>query len=216
MNMSIRRASILSVVLVSTLFAANASADEEQPPAPAAAPAPASAYASADKPAKETNWYGYQTLFSDGAALGVGMLAPKGGIGFAYAGLATYAIGAPIIHLAHGSGGKALGDLALRVGTPFGAAFVGGIAFAATAPAGTDGIAGLGRIMVGMAYGAVAGVGIAIGIDAIVLAREDVPAAKAADVAHAAPRPAPAQHASIVPTFAPTPGGATAGVAGTF
>lgn len=195
------RTGIFALVLASTLFASNAFADDAETPPPAAAETPA---------AKETSWYGYQTLFVDASALGVGMLAPKGGMGFAYAGLATYAVGAPVVHVFHGNGKMALADVALRVGAPIGAGFVGGIVGAATA---TDsGLAGLGHVMVGMMYGALAGVGIAVALDSIVLAREEIPATKKADV----PRPAPQQHARLVPTLAPSPTGFTGGVAGTF
>jgi len=208
------RTGIFALVLASTLFASNAFADDAETPPPAATDNRA---ASSPRPSAETSWYGYQTLFVDASALGVGMLAPKGGMGFAYAGVATYAIGAPIVHAVHGNGKMALADVALRIGAPIGAGFVGGIVGAATAEGG--GLAGLGHMMVGVMYGALAGVGLAVALDSIVLAREDVRGARSPrpsdDKSADAPRPAP-QHARLVPTLAPSPTGFTGGVAGTF
>jgi len=73
----------------------------------------------------EQSWYGEQTLLVDGASLAVG-IAMVGVRGAEAAGLATivggYLLGAPIVHLSHGHGEKALGSLGLRLGLPLGGA----------------------------------------------------------------------------------------------
>jgi hypothetical protein len=90
------------------------------PVEPAATPAPA--------------WYGTETLLVDAAALGLLIVgASVGGAtrdtkvseAFALAGLGTYVLGGPIVHLAHDRPYAALGSLGLRVGAPVVAGFVG-------------------------------------------------------------------------------------------
>ena len=193
-------------LLATTLGSTRALADDS----PAIEPAPAAAEASQKT---ESQWYGYQTLGVDGLALGVGALAPSSGAGFATAAITTYLVGAPVIHLVHGSPGKALGDLAIRAGAPIAGACIGGV-IGILAARSNDGVARLEGMEVGGAYGLVAGVGLAVALDAIVLARRD--AAPARESAAAAPPARTAQSARIMPTVAPTSGGATAGVVGAF
>jgi hypothetical protein len=62
--------------------------------------------------ATERQWYGWQTLAADGAALVFGTQ------GQVEAGLATFVFGAPVVHWAHGRVGAGFGSLALRVSLP--------------------------------------------------------------------------------------------------
>lgn len=114
-------------------------------------------------------------------------------------GLATYVLGAPLVHLAHGRGTRALGSVALRVGLPL--ATVGVIAATrhpdCSASADVCDDADLGALMIGLAGSLVA----ASVIDAVFLAEGD--------------EPPPAR--SWAPTLAPTTsGGLTLGVGGAF
>lgn len=72
--------------------------------------------ATAPPPPAEENrarptWYGWQTLLADGASIAVTPAVPLVGLG-------GYVLGGPIVHLAHGRVGAALGSLGLRVGAP--------------------------------------------------------------------------------------------------
>jgi hypothetical protein len=70
--------------------------------------------------------YRWQTALSDGAAVGLFMLgASSNSSGLADAGLGTYLLGAPIIHLSHNRPGRAAGSLALRLGLPILGVMVG-------------------------------------------------------------------------------------------
>lgn len=68
------------------------------------------------KPKRE--WYGWQTLATDGAAFmmvyGASQSRGRDGAPLAYGALATYSLGAPIVHLAHNKPGSAFGSAALR------------------------------------------------------------------------------------------------------
>jgi hypothetical protein len=75
-----------------------------------------------DAPARDAKreWYGWQTLVGDGVALvafGVAAVAPdESGLAttFAFTGLGSYTLAAPISHAAHGRWGAAFGSLGLR------------------------------------------------------------------------------------------------------
>jgi hypothetical protein len=70
--------------------------------------------------------YRFQTALADGAAVGLFMLgASSNSSGLADAGLGTYLLGAPIIHLSHNRPGRAAGSLALRLGLPIIGVMVG-------------------------------------------------------------------------------------------
>jgi hypothetical protein len=80
------------------------------------------------------HWYGWQTLLVD-AAGPAALLTARAAVGpsfpstvgpaFWVAGASTYALGAPVVHAAHGQWGRAAGSLGLRLGLPLGAALVG-------------------------------------------------------------------------------------------
>jgi hypothetical protein len=170
------------LLLLSATTAARA--DDDGAP-PATAPATA---VTTRATIQETRWYGWQTLAVDAGSLGVGLAgsaAGQGGVS-AVALLAGYALGAPIVHAAHGRTDAALGDLALRLGAPLVGGAVGygvGVAtFQGCAPGawlcGRD-WSGFGGAVVGGLGGAVT----AIILDASVLGRERVPKDDAAAAA---------------------------------
>jgi hypothetical protein len=110
--MKLRTASASLLVVLCCSAAAHAdeaglpteSAANELPPTDAAPP----------------TWYGWQTLIVDAGVAGVGALAAtdesRNGLG----GLAlgAYVLAAPMVHLAHSQGGRALVDVGVRVAAP--------------------------------------------------------------------------------------------------
>ncbi|MBX3129021.1 MAG: hypothetical protein KF718_20055 [Polyangiaceae bacterium] len=113
---------------------------------------------------RERQWYGWQTLTLDGAALGTLLLAAAADSSelVVVSGL-TYAVGPALVHTGHGRPGAALGSIALRLGGPA----IGG--YLGSAPSGSD----LGTAVLGVLLG-MAG---AIALDSAVLARKDAPVA---------------------------------------
>jgi hypothetical protein len=165
-------------------------------PDPAVAPA---AYLPAPAAQGETvrEWYGYQNLGVDGAALALvfGGEALDDGTMFG-AGLLGYALGSPIVHGHRGNGARAFGSAALRVGLPL---LGGAIGIAADSDCRDSElcIAGVGVPLLGI----LAGMGSAILIDDLLLARDLRPASRRV----------------LAPTLAPTAGGGMSfGLAGTF
>jgi hypothetical protein len=148
-------------------------------------------------PAAPTSWYGWQTLASDGSAVALGALAygvdKAGGTTitnvFWTASVATFFVGAPVIHWKHGHVGKGFGSLGLRVGLPV-AAFLGGLLIGNAACSDSDSDTSI--VGCPVAVGAVAGVAGLVAapiVDAAVLAREPVETPAA-----------PPIHAALVPT----------------
>jgi hypothetical protein len=133
---------------------------------------------------KETRWYGWQTLIVDAGSIALMPLVPPVGIG-------GYLLGPPLVHVVHGRPLPALGDFGLRLTIPPTCGIIG---FAAA-----HGCTGFLCELEGAAVGLIVGAGIAIGIDAIFLAREQVEVEKPKQV-------------TIVPLVSPT----RAGVGGTF
>jgi hypothetical protein len=170
-----------------------------------------------DRPPPETPgaWYGWQTLLSDGSATGLWVLAAAlddakytsgslqtyenlSNVTLAL-GFATYALGAPAIHLLHDQTHEAWGSFALRLGLPVAGGLAGGLL--ANASCGNSGDDEVPCAIVGGVLGAVAGGVTAILIDAVVLARE------------------PAERSTtkrVQPVFVPGPGGGTFLLAGQF
>jgi hypothetical protein len=107
-------------------------------------------------------WYGWQTLATDAIALGpLVLMAAMNGDGaevFVPLALGTYVLGGPIVHATHGNWGRAGGSLSLRVGAPILCALP-----VAAIPVPGFALAGL-----------LVGAGLAITLDAAVLARETV------------------------------------------
>ncbi len=117
------------------------------------------------KSAASAEWYGYQTLATDGASIATGAVivtAADGnsavtnlGVGL---GALGYGLGPPIVHLANDRPGAAVGSLGLRLGLPLVGAITG-----AFATKGSDNF-------IGVFVGAVVGAVVAIALDASLLA----------------------------------------------
>jgi hypothetical protein len=132
-------------------------------------------------------WYGWQTLSADGAALGFLTLgsalasdddSDSGHTGidsFVVVGVGMYALGGPIVHAAHQNWGAAAASLGLRVGLPLAGILIGSGVDGCGAKRDPD-VCGA----VGPAFGALLGIGAAIAIDAAALGYEQVPVASAA------------------------------------
>lgn len=137
----------------------------------AAAPAP---------PEPETTWYGWQTLLTDAASVGLSMATAAHGnadgkstaLGLTSA--AFYFLGGPAVHLARGRGKTALADLGLRIGIPLGAGLLAGVIVGASASSNSDCPGCV--YEAGFLFGAVIGGVVASGVDAVKLAREPVAA----------------------------------------
>lgn len=193
---------------------------EQAPAAPVPAPAASTTDASAtptvvatptkmrpspeaDQPGRE--WYGYQTLLVDMAGIGMGLGAAGGGYPLAITGLATYLVGGPVVHAAHGNGAKVAIDIGVRLGAPTAGAMTGALLACAGGCRGDFGpLAGV----VGGAFGAGIGALTAIVIDAAVLARE--PAERRATEAKWDGKPV------VRPEVSSLPGGGAVGLAGAF
>lgn len=99
---------------------------QQQPIAEPLQPTPALRPAACTTPRAErrdtTNWYGWQTLLTDGAALMFLLALGASDRGaedtFASASVGTYLLGGPVVHAAHGNWGRAAGSLGLRAGAP--------------------------------------------------------------------------------------------------
>lgn len=198
-----RLAVALAILFSSSLAAAQApgqtlSFDPEEPPG--AAP-----------PQTVTVNYRTDVLLADGASLGLIVLGPISQHAELTAyGVTGYFLAAPIVHLAHGRGAQAAQSLALRVGLPFFAGFLGyklgpsdtvcasygSLDGAPSAPGGGCGDEGS---IVGMGLGILAG-----GITAMVL--------DATYLTHYEKRVTPSWSASIQPSR----GGLSLGVSGAF
>jgi hypothetical protein len=101
--------------------------------------------------------YGGQILAVDALAVGLTLAAPEPG-------LIVAGLGGPLVHLAHGNPGRALGSAAMRVGLVYG----GGARRAATASCGNgEFLCGLGEAAVGATLGYL----VAVGVDASTLAQ---------------------------------------------
>lgn len=153
--------------------------------------------------------YRSDVLLADGASIGLVLLAaPTHSPQLAAFGVSGFFLGAPIVHIAHGRGTAALESLGLRAGLPLVGAWIGyrvgpqDIACADAAP--VEGGLGGGCTdqgsIVGMLLGGLAGGVSAMVIDAKFLAKYEKRTAP------------PSWTASIAPSH----GGATVGVAGTF
>ena len=155
--------------------------------------------------------YRNDVLLADGLSLGLVLLsAPTHSPQLAGLGVSGFFLGAPIVHIAHGRGTAALESFGLRATLPLVGAWIGyrvgpqDIACADAAPGPGEGGLGGGCTdqgsIVGMLLGGLAGGVSAIVIDAHYLTKYERRVA------------APTWSASIAPSH----GGATVGLAGTF
>jgi hypothetical protein len=150
---------ILNSVLLVSVLSGRAFADGAPPTVTAAAE-------------RAREWYGWQTLLVDGAAVGLTVAlanSHQNVAGAVFAG--GYVLGGPAVHLAHGHRTKAGGSLALRLAAPLLGGMIGGVATAgcdSDKPPGERGECG----GIGLATGATLGLLAAILTDSIWLARE--------------------------------------------
>jgi hypothetical protein len=213
-------------VLAITCLASSASAQVEStpeftpapppPPAPAPEPepeaAPAPARAPVAKAARETEWYGWQTLTADGLSVatiiaGAGLKSSE----VALLGVGGYFVAAPIVHVVQGRVGVAFGSFGLRVAAPM----VGGaIGYMAAGPCSASESGKLfGCLFHGWAEAAVGGlIGAtsAVALDAALLAHK---------TREATPPPQESgtpKLTSIAPSFDPRTRTTTLGASGTF
>jgi hypothetical protein len=170
----------------STVFAqSSAPQDDSASGAPPASIAPAAASPIATDNAEQTTsqsrsrWYGWETLLVDGAVMTIGMLPllekdepRRTALGIGWYG--AYALGTPIVHWSRGHVGKGFGSLGMRVGGPLAGGLVGaGLAWLSGAKFGSSDSPSDGDLIV--QGGVVLGMIAPIVIDAVFLAREEVP-----------------------------------------
>jgi hypothetical protein len=197
-----------SMVSASLLCAAAARSDESRPDAGVqvdqdpSRPAPSG---TAPEPAPARVWYGWQTLIVDAGSVAIwsaSFLPPGGSTGnlvLEWGGVIPYVVGAPVVHGFHRRMGTVLGDVALRLALPTVGAFVGGVI---ASPHCSSGDAFC--LADGIIFGLYGGAGVAMALDAAVLAYEK-------------PRPsATSKNVRWGPTVAVDHRGASVGIAGAF
>jgi hypothetical protein len=186
------------------------------PPSPSvtAYPRDAGGHPTGDSKAPgKRSWYGWQTLLVYGASaslLAAGEVLmesdPKleqGGVVLVIAGATGFALGSPIVHLAHGNVGKGFVALALHLGAPIGGGLAGG--FVGCAASACSPLATAASLVLGAGAGSLA----AVIIDLSVLSYGE-PRPEALVGARA--RPA----ATLVPSLDLRRDRATVGLTGTF
>lgn len=157
-----------------------------------------------EKPLR-SRWYGWQTLATDGAAVALfatGVAASSGELA-AFSG-APFALGGPIVHLAHRRGGAAAASLGIRLGLATSGFFVGA-AMKSCGPSSEEDT-GYACGLNAAAIGVLAGAGVAMIIDTAFLAREDV----------RLERPQRTAALSVSPAVSVTKSSGTVGLAGAF
>jgi hypothetical protein len=163
-----RVALFVGSVAAASLATRGADAQEAPPPAAAQAAAPAEREPQLQPLRRAQIWYGWQTLFVDGAGIGMAIAGlATGSTPVNTAGAVTYLFGPPIVHWVHGHGGKGVIDLGLRFLLPL-VGFGVGALFGLTAGKNSEGVydgAAVGGLIVGTL-----GVGAAVTIDAALVA----------------------------------------------
>ncbi len=155
---------------------------------------------SGEAAARQSSWYGYQGMMVDGAAAALIVGGAKTEMPHLFAlSFATYALGAPIVHLVHGSPGKFVADLGIRLGAPV----VGGLTGAGIVCL-VDGSCASIDAAIGGGLGIIAGGVAAMVIDYAALSHEPKKEEKWDGKAR------------ISPTVAATPSGGSVGVGGAF
>lgn len=121
----------------------------------------------------EVQDYRWQLLVTDIASLGLGMATQDGRLMSS-----TYVLGAPIVHAAHGNGGRALVSVGLRMGLPVLGALAGISLEQAhcRSTAQTEDDCGL----AGLILGGAAGIGAAVLIDWFALGKVEKPVTRPA------------------------------------
>jgi hypothetical protein len=141
------------------------------PPVEGATLAPAQRGLEQDDEDGSRRWYGWQTLITDGAALGlaIGAVAVESNTA-AVASLFSYLLGAPIVHWAHRRVGIGFASLGMRIASPFIGTLTGYALEMAISDSRGD-FRGLGGAIVGLGLGFI----VPVVIDPAVLAFEKKP-----------------------------------------
>ncbi len=178
-------------------------------------------------------WYGWQTLSVDGIALGVTLTgwatvsastpgsSPLGSVVLGV-GLTGYALGPPLVHLAHGRWVTALVDAGIRLTAPIIAGAIGSVIDLASNPNQCQDASGPCGPFVGAGVGAVVGYAGAVAFDAVFLAREPGPSATQPSTMQPSTTPedifarTPARGFTLSPTLGAAPRGVSGGVVGSF
>lgn len=145
-------------------------------------------------------WYGYLTLSSDAAAVGVLAIGQTSRVSSyrentAWVSLFIYGLGAPTIHWAHGNVGTGFASVGLRVGGPIVLGFAG---------CAVDGSKGEFGCLGGFALGLLLGTVSAVIVDATALAYKEVEL------------PPPRYGVRLTPSASLTKEGATFGLSAVF
>jgi hypothetical protein len=124
-----------------------------------------------------SRWYGWQTLATDGAAVGLisaslatvdnGRNSPSSAL--AWGALGVYALGAPVMHFVHENPGRGLASFGMRVGGPIVLGFTGAVL--EDCGGGGGDFCGLGGALIGTSLGIIG----AVAVDAAVFAYDDQP-----------------------------------------
>jgi hypothetical protein len=126
-----------------------------------------------------SRWYGWQTLATDGAAIGLisaslatadnnGRNSPS--LALAWGALGAYALGAPVMHFVHENPGRGFASFGMRIGGPVVLGFTG--ALLENCRSGGHDLCGLGGALIGTGLGIIG----AVAVDAAVFAYDDKPA----------------------------------------
>jgi len=210
-------------------------------PPPPGAPAPPDATATgapppgtpppvvfASAPVYERQWYGWQTLISDGVTL---VLWVAGGAANSGAltgiGTVTYLLGPPVLHAVHGRIAIGAASFGIRVGAPLILGLTGfgvGCAVGGSHGSGNSALLGLASgCATGFVVGFLLGYGGAVALDAVVFSYErvQIKAAGAASLGRSTDSASAASFTlrpdiSLVPRVGDQPGRGTFGLAGTF
>ncbi|MGH7283824.1 MAG: hypothetical protein ACRELY_20045 [Polyangiaceae bacterium] len=166
----------------------------------------------------EHRWYGWQNLSSDGVALTLfvvaGETSPYGGRTlfwmnppWAIAGASVFALGGPIVHLAHGHPLRAIGSLVMRAAMSSALALPIVVGGERTRTSGVDGGENANVYDGFAAIFAIFGAAGAVAIDATIMSREEK---------RVVVEPQASRSFSVVPDVAVRPGAGTLGLRGTF
>jgi hypothetical protein len=123
---AVQRCSLITLAALAWASSAHADVapDLTDEPARVSNAAPGTPFVAAPEPMSQSHWYGWQTLLVDGAALTtvVGGLwlrpAHQDWSVVSIVGVGGLAVGAPIVHWAHGHTGVGFASLGLRLGLP--------------------------------------------------------------------------------------------------
>ena len=168
--------------------------------------------------AVQHRWYGWQNLSSDGVALTLfvvaGETSPHQGRTlffmnppWAIAGASVFALGGPIVHLAHGHPLRAIGDLVMRTAMSSAVPLLIVVGGETTKTSGPDGGA-TANVYVGLAAVlAIFGAAGAVAIDSTIMSREE---------RRVVVDPDASRSFSVAPDVSVRPGAGTVGLRGTF